>query len=481
MNIRSLAFLTIIILITSCAGGPGVKDEVPEWFGIQIADTESEKAFRGVGEADTLASAKSAAIEDLKENILLSMNLGNPEDWSKEGRDAVNALFEDLKIKVRNPETVEMAGVEIVHRDGWKNPDGSIKYAIDITWDKDGFEEQTAALAALIMASSVGFQEMESRARAAESDGNTYEAALIWAAAAGIAAKNGDTTAYRTALREVASVMQFLDFEIISMPTQVYVGTRPDSPVLFSVTARGKPVGNAEFLITYPKNARDGSPSRAEARILSDNFGVIRFLPPEVSFAGIQNVTIAPSADPFLEYLEEPDDRYAQDLKAGLENVRAEAVYDALPVIRTIPIGIVILETDLAGNVLNTTDAANGILDDLVADGFDISVMSLSPGEMLTRSDQAFLRDLKADPNFSEDFDRVIHGTVALESFEQNGDSYTVRVSGTLALSDIQRQVTLYRSEITKTSRSTGSQQAISAAFRQFGRSFAGELIEQAP
>jgi hypothetical protein len=93
----------------------------------------------------------------------------------------------------------------------------------------------------------------------------------------------------------------------------------------------------------------------------------------------------------------------------------------------------------------------------------------------------AFLRDLKADPNFSEDFDRVIHGTVALESFEQNGDSYTVRVSGTLALSDIQRQITLYSSEITKTSRAAGSQQAISAAFRQFGRSFAGELIEQAP
>ena len=143
--------------------------------------------------------------------------------------------------------------------------------------------------------------------------------------------------------------------------------------------------------------------------------------------------------------------------------------------------GILILETDLAGNTLNSPDAARGLFDDLVADGFNIDIMDLDPVEMFTRTERALLRDLKADPRFADRYDRVIHGTVTLESFEQNGDSYTVRVSGTLAMSDIQRQVTLYRSEITKTSQASDSQQAMSAAFRQLGRSFAGELIEQAP
>jgi hypothetical protein len=111
---------------------------------------------------------------------------------------------------------------------------------------------------------------------------------------------------------------------------------------------------------------------------------------------------------------------------------------------------------------LSSTAAAIGLLDDLSAEGFNVDIMTLNPQEMLTRTERELLRDLKADERFSERYERVIHGTVSLESFEQNGGNFSVRVTGTLAMSDIQRQVTLYRSEITKTSRASDSQQAIS-------------------
>ena len=140
-----------------------------------------------------------------------------------------------------------------------------------------------------------------------------------------------------------------------------------------------------------------------------------------------------------------------------------------------------ILETDLAGNALKTADTAKGLLDDLSADGFDIEIMNLDPSQMLSLTDEALLRDLKADTRYSDRYQRVVYGTVALDSFEQKGGSYTVKVSGTLILGDINRQITLYKSEITKSSQASSSLQAISAAFRQLGRSFAGELISQAP
>ena len=481
MKTRSLALLTIIMLIVSCAGGPGVRDEPPEWAENPIADTESDRAFRGEGEADTMTSAKSAAIEKLRQEVLESMNLGDPEYWSEEGLSAVNTLLDELERMIRNPEYADVDGVNIIHKEGWKNPEGSITYVVDITWDKDSFDKQSAALADLTGVTSSGFRDLENRARVAESDGNTYEAALIWAAAAGVAESDGNISGYRTALREVVSVLDVLDFMIVSVPDQAYVGTRPDSPVVFSVSAGGKPVGNAEFVITYPRNARDDSPSTAEARIFSDDEGVVRFLQPLISNAGTQHVTIAPSADPFLEYLDESGDTYSDNMIIALERARMRAEYEALSRIRTIPMGILILETDLAGNTLNSADATRGLFDNLAADGFNIDIMELDPGEMLSRTERALLRDLKADPRFADRYDRVIHGTVTLESFEQNGDSYTVRVSGTLAMSDIRRQVTLYRSEITKTSQASDSQQAMSAAFRQLGRSFAGELIEQVP
>lgn len=481
MKIRSLALFIIIFFIVSCATGPDLREEAPEWVSVPVSDTADSRVFRGTGTGDSLSAAETAAIEDLKKNVLESMNLGSPENWSNEGRNAVESLLNQLEKKIRNPETTNMDGVELLHNDVWTNAEGSLSAAVEIAWDRDAFDKQTAELAGMVGVISAGFSEMEQRARAAADDGNIYESALIWAAAAGIAQRNGNSSGYRSALQEVVSVLQFLTFKVDSLPDQAYVGSRPNSPVLFSISAADKAVGNAEFLITYPRNARDGSPSIADARILSDNEGIVRFLPPEVSFAGIQNITISISADPFLEYLEDPGDRYSDELITDLENTRGGAVYEALPVIRSLPIGIVIFETDLAGNALNTTDAARGVLDDMIADGFDVELMNLNPEEIVSLSERAFLRDLKADPDFSDNYLRVIHGTVALDNFEQDGDSYTVRVSGTLALSDIQRQVTLYRSEITKTSRATGSQQAISAAFRQLGRSFAGELIQQVP
>ncbi|MDT8299389.1 MAG: hypothetical protein RQ801_13875, partial [Spirochaetaceae bacterium] len=239
--------------------------------------------------------------------------------------------------------------------------------------------------------------------------------------------------------------------------------------------------GSAEFLITYITSARDGSPTVGEARVFSDNSGLVRFRPPAAAFPGVQRVTIAPSIEPFLEFLVEPENSYVDGLIASVESPSAEAVYEVLSRIREIPMGVLILETDLAGNALSSTAAAIGLLDDLSADGFDVDIMTLSPQEMLNRTERELLRDLKADERFSDRYERVIHGTVSLESFEQNGGNFSVRVSGTLAMSDIQRQVTLYRSEITKTSRASDSQQAISSAFRQLGRSFAEELIRQAP
>ncbi len=240
-------------------------------------------------------------------------------------------------------------------------------------------------------------------------------------------------------------------------------------------------MGNAEFVVTYPKLARDGGPSRGEARINSDSDGLLSFLQPEVPFAGIQEIMIAPSATPFLEYIEDPNNSVTDKFILEMEEPAATTEYEGLARIRSIPMGILILETDLTGNPLDSDAAARGLLDDLINDGFDVAVMGLDPREMITRSERALLRDIKADDQFSALFERVLHARVRLESFEQEGDSYTVRVTGSLAMSDVDRQVTLFRTELSKSSRAASSQQAMSAAFRQLGRSFAEELIGLAP
>jgi len=486
MRIHSLTILIIILgcgMMLSCAGAPRALSEAPAWGTAQPENTATARIFRGEGQSSTLRGARSKAIDDLGESVQDAMRLGDFESWNPDGVGVMTELLDELGDMVRGSDAASLEGVSLLRQAGWKQAQGIITYAVDISWENQAFENTVSELTSLLVAIEGEFKELRDRARSAESDGNLYEASLLWAAAAGVAQEDNNVAAFRIALNAIKPILERFEFTLTAVPSTAYVGTRPSSPVQFTVSALDKPVSLAEFVIGYPKKTRDGSLSRlgGEARVLSDSAGVVRFLPPVIPFPGVQEITIAMSANPFLEYLDNIDaiglDQFVKDVE--IKRLRGE--FEAVSRTRIVPTGILILETDLAGNPLNSSDAARGLFDDLVSGGFDVGLLNLSTDQLASRSELELLRDLKADRAVAGRFERVIHGTVALESFESSGDNYTVRVSGTIVLSDIQQQVSLYRSTISKTSQAADSQQAISAAFRQLGRSFAGELIEELP
>ena len=480
MNMRSLVFLSILFSFFSCTVEIDVGVEAPEWILEPPKVSEIHRTIRGQAAAETIAEAQLAAFDDLKSALIEMMELGYVEYWSDEGKRAFEILFDAILHTIKNDKPSDF-GVELGAQGAWKSGGNQIHYAVEINWERKAFEEQALQLFELIGATNTQIQSYVLRARAAIRENETYEAALLWATVAGISRTVDIEAGYSFALKEVERSLGSLEISLVEVPDRVFVGLRPALPVVFFVSSHGRPVGNAEFIITYPNKARDGSIYIAKARVLSDVEGLVKFRPPEVVVSGPQELTIAPSARPFLDLFGEERDASIENFEANLEKPRAVASYDAQVRIRSIPMGILIVETDLIGNVLGETDAAEGLFGDLIADDFNVSIIELNPAEVLLLSERALLRDLKADIRFGGKYERVIHGRVSLDSFEQVGDVYTVRVSGILAMSDIQKQVTLFSSEITKTSQGAASQQAISAAFRQFGRSFAGEIIKLAP
>jgi len=480
MNIRLLLLLFILFSFSSCVTDIEIEDEAPEWT-LEIPESsDSYSTVRGRAAAENPAEAQRAAFDNLESTLIEMMGLGRVEYWSDEALSEFKILFEEILHTVDTAKSNDF-GVSLGAKGAWRGMDGRIHYAVEISWEREALEEQTARFSAMIEAANPRLQDYVLRAQAAAERNEAYEAALLWAVVAGISRLSDIEAGYRVALEEVRSSLNSLEISLIGVPDRVFVGMRPALPVVFAVKSQGRPVENAEFIITYPNRARDGSIYDARARVLSDAEGLISFRPPEVVLSGLQELTIAFSAKPFLDFLGEERDAAIEEFEDRLEEVRAVAVYDAQVRLRSIPMGILILETDLVGNVLGETDAAEGLLADLIVDNFNVSIMELNPIEILSLSESALLRNLKADSRFGDKYERVIHGRVGLESFEQVGDTYTVRVSGILTMSDIRRQVTLLRLEITKTSQGTVSQQAIGAAFRQFGRSFAEKIIELAP
>ena len=473
---NSLAAIAITAWVVSCAGTPKLGEGPPEWIFDPPPDEANAFIFRGTGVADSLLFAKEEALNELIGAVIEKMNFGEPSGWRMGARVAVDSFKSDLKATLRSPEYYITEGLEVTHRAAWRDEDG-ISYAIDAAWEIQAFTKQAQELTFYTGISEPENSGLETRARQAEIDGNTYEAALIWATAAGLAEIEGREQDNRQALSEIVRILDGLEYEVLSTPEEVLVGVEPAVPVVFRVTSDNRPVGNAEFVISFPINLQNGSLSRESTRLLTDSLGRVALSPPVLSTEGTQRVSIAPSANPFLGYLGDIEAGRIVNFVNTLENARIDAEYESLTQDRTVPTGILILEMDLAGNPLNSASVAGGVLDDLLADGFQAAMIELDPREILTRTEEALLRDLKADRQFSDQFSRVVHGIVSLESFEQDGDLFTVRVGGTLFLSDIQRQVAIHQSKITKTSRAGNGQQAMSSAFRQLGRSFAAELI----
>lgn len=477
------AVIIVILLISSCAGAPDIGDSPPDWFETPPTSTGEVRVFRGYGEAAGLNAAREASYVDLVDGIIEEMDLDSSLEGDPDSRRRIETLREKLiqaaqYDKLDGFEPVE--GFRITRKDVWQNEDGTYGQAVEAEWERTAFD---AARLSILAASGAGLGDLKSqegRALEAETEENYYESAILWARAAGMALSAGDENRASRNLGEVYKVLQSLDYALVSAPETITVGAIPASPVVFRVTAAGSPVGNAPFAVGFPRLTRDGREDRGRATVSSDGDGLIQFQPPLSERPGIQSVTVAPSARPFLDLIGPA--AVIDEVTASIEEPRAEARYEALSRTREIPTGILILETDMAGNPLESQAAARGIFENLTEEGYDISVMPLDPLEMIPRNDKELLRDIKAASDlFDRPYERVIYGTIRLDGFEQTDTGFNVEATGILYLADIDRQVVLFDMNLSKGSRASDGQQAITTAFRQLGRDFAQMVVEEAP
>jgi len=481
MKIRLLVLLPVALLIFSCAGGPEISNNEPEWLSSPPEKSDSVYFFRASSTGKTFSAAESAAVAELIDSVKELMHIPQSADLNDKAKKEIDAYFEKLRQLLMNREYEASEGITVIHRDSWKNIDGTLNYAIEISWEKDRFNSKKEYFSEFFSAMPPEYLSAVEKAKKAEADDNVYESAQYWVIAAAAAKRGGGFTEYRKALEKAGDLIGNVTLILESYPDAVYAGLRPEKPVVFRAVYNNKPVKNAELLIRYTKMALDNTPAVGKAGLITDENGKVFFRLPEVSVKGTQSVSAAFSAEPFLNLLGSEIDDFAGKFISIIEAPVVEASFEALPRTSTIPTGIFILETDLAGNPLDSDSAAKGLFDDLKENGFNVAILDLDPEEMSGKSEEAILRDLKADKRFSSKFERVVLGKIVLDKFEQKDSGYTVKVSGTLYLSDIERQINLYKSTISKTSRASSSSQAMSAAFRQLGRTFAEEIIKQAP
>lgn len=426
--------------------------------------------FRGTGMADKKQQAMDAAIDNLIDSIIEEMNLSSVENWEADGRTALNDFRNQLDTVLRSPDDNAIPGLYVLNESIWREEPG-IVYSVEILWDKPDFNNQREIFVSLSGISSTSPETMlEEYALRSEDAGSLYEAALLWAAIAGNAEIANDESGSYRALQEVIRILRKLQYSAEAAPNFVFVGVEPVGTIVFRVSANGKPVGNAQFII---------SSIAGKDIVLSDENGRITFKPPTALSSGTQIVNLNLDPDSFLQYLSSKSTDYAVEFAAYLADTGFSLEYEALFPDNAVATGVFILETDLAGYTLASDSTASGIIDNLKDAGFNVARMTAVTQEILEQGNEAFWNSIKNNDAILNHFERVIYGTVSLDHFEQDDDTFIVGVNGTLYLSDIRNQRTLYSSTIAKTSRAGDGQQAMNAAFRQLGRSFAAEILER--
>ena len=460
----------------SCASGRGGRIAPPLWFE-QLEDKVENGCyyFKVTSESEDRKEAAGAVSTRILEVFLEKSGLG----YLLEKEEDKQLLLEPLRSLVLTGVSGDGLPLKL-EKDEWVEQDGLFAYfgyyCIPETAEK--------TLRTVLQERYFGTDEVLAgilkTAEESENNGLLYQAveALMDAASyvLGLETPLSEVLAEQYATQAL-EIFQRIDYRIQNYPASVDANSPVDTP--FSLRCMEGIIGirSLEFLVEYKGRKRDGTIGTFEVRMVSDVDGFVNFYHPFLPFAGPSEVVMSPGSRKLKTTLRElaPLLDSAAALSRYLDENAVTMGFSVNSIAREVSTGIIILHTDMTGANLNSSETANGLREVLTADGFDVEIMDLAPREITASNEQSFLRDLKA--SYAGRYRRVLFGVVGINDFDiRNENLYKVETSGFIKVVDVATGEILMEVEAEKSVESRDNALAVSASFRELGRSLAEEL-----
>jgi hypothetical protein len=490
----SLPLMIIAILIailTGCAttepAAAPEQEEPPEWVVGELPTEPEYEYFRGI--ASDSAGDRAAAEEQARNNVISEIVQYLGVEVNTKTTAEARASLDDFQASVRQTVTQEagaqLAGLRLQDEFVDKRDDRVTVYVL-FRYEKQALSAERERIQAAFREREEAISGPEAEGMAFESDGDYYQAARRYIAAAAAAIDSEVENAaikFERNINNAKNVIQKLELVKGEDNLSTLVNQPFEQPFEVTVTApNGTGVAGVQILVSHKILRSNGRMGIRQDSGVTDETGTFGFTHPAPEFVGEDTVTMALDLSAELQTLSDVD-RSQRTIVSSLEDVvlrkRVTFQYSVFSRAKDTPTGIVFLDTDIAGNPITPSDAtASGLLQELSEAGFQVKTLAYDPTLLLDHSDAEIIQMLSA--NFEDDVERVIYGVASIESFDES-DGFLVKVSGSVRALDLRTGEVLYASSTFRNSRGSTSAGAIASAFRNLGARFGEEMARSLP
>ncbi|MFP4484339.1 MAG: hypothetical protein ACLFO1_05750 [Spirochaetaceae bacterium] len=476
----------VVLMAVGCATAPERRD-VPQWV-VEGPETSEEYVFfvgSGTSETNSVVDAEERATLAVVDEIVRYLGARIEVETTAEVQASLDSFEEQVTRQLRQTSEARLSGLRVIDKYVDEGESRVTVYTL-IRYDRDALEAERQRLRDLVQERDDSVAVPEREALEAAAEGNLFAAIghHVEAAVAAMDSRidNGELRMRRN-LSDALAAARRITIDPARNIVEVYVSEDSAEPFMATVRTQpaGEPVPDARVVFTFPERTGGGR-TVVRSRTVSVNAdGEARFVPPPPSAVGRSTVTITLATRELLEPLDSIRDVAPEEvtaLRSALQDVRASMQYEVLSQAREVSTGIVVLDTDIAGNPVDSDSTATGLLQALSQDGFSVQILPYDATNLVNGNRQDVVTDL--EERYGNEVSRVILGVGRIEEFDES-NGFLVTVSGSVTAYELSTGRTLYATEEFQRSRGSSSSGAIAAAFRSLGAKIGETLAVNLP
>ncbi len=496
--VTALLFAIAALLLAGCATAQGkgssagesasAPNGVPAWvLNPPVGDSRYEY-FVGLASdsGGDVAKADEQATHSLIAEIVRFLGVRITATTTAEARTTLESFQSTVVEQVKQTGSAQVTGFQVADRYVQRQGDKVTVYILG-KYDRSALLQEQKRLSALFQEQIAAVSGPESRGDQLLAVGEEYAAIQRYIEAAVAASSseidNADVkferniTKARTAVSDIR-ITKLND----NLSATVNEPFSEDFLAKVETTVAGvvKPVAHAVLTVSYRDLSRsNGRVGIATATVTTNSDGVARFTHPVPALVGNDTLTMRLDLAASVAPLDSAPRRYQPligSLRDAIGAKRVSFSYTVVSRARDIPISVVVLDTDIAGNSTGENGTASGIQSALSQEGFTIPSIGIDPRKLSGRNDAEIISALRAAGQQG----RVAYGIVAIQEF-QEGDGYIVKVGGTVKVADLASGRILYSRTLSTLSRGDNAASAISAAFQTLGTNFGQDIARSLP
>lgn len=478
--------LLLFSFFSGCTTGPVYVSHAPKWNG-SVQEYNSEYIyFTGYGNGDSMKMANSVASENVCNVICSSLGLplSDAPGLTKDQRKIIVNLRKRIA-KVAEKGSAGgglIKGLRSDKKEYLTDSDNIVHMYIRMKYKWKELTDLKNSLNKSFTVSDKEVENIERMAQRAVSTGSYYEAMELYSKAAFTAILNGrinSDVVFKQNIEKAGALASQIKLDSRGGLPKIYTG-RYNQSFLFNVTNRdnNRIVPYTRYKIVFKIKNLSGQVVYRRGNIVTESTGILNFHFPHTEYevSTFLKFILTPG---FIPPSHEIPIIYSEEITRFIERTErniTEFKFNVIEDLASIPMAVVIADTDKIGTLLPRPVTEQSILSSFKKSGYNISILNLDYGEILSRGRLEMARDLTA--MYGTRFERIIFGKTSLVGFKQEGDLFNVTTKGEFFVVDVKKGIILMSRKYEKRAGAIDTQKAISLSFQLMGRDFVADYIE---